>query len=225
MQIQKNHFSLLSLITLAFLASPFVQAAYADEDSDVSYEEIVKDLSKEQRNATNSSRTSASNYSRDSLDDVMIHGGVGITQMFGTVDHAAGTTHLSQRGIQASLGIDLFSEHLLAEGTARNFSPQDYRGTSISLKEFDLKVIYHNTFAPKIGFKLGAGLAARYLHIASNMGTSDYTTPSSVITGGFEFLPARSLTVGADISQRSALIGETADRNSYDMTVRVDANF
>jgi hypothetical protein len=63
------------------------------------------------------------------------------------------------------------------------------------------------------------------MHISRNGLRNDYTTPSSVLTAGVELLAAKSLTLGADISNRSALVGETIDRNSYDMTLRIDANF
>lgn len=218
-------------LTLTLFASPLVQAAASvnDEEEEMSYEDIVKDLSREQRRAAaaeSSSRAAVRQGGpQSSLDDVMIHGGVGFTQMFGTVNYNGDRTHISQRGIQATLGIDLFSENWLAEGSARNFSSYDYGNTNIALKEFDLKIVYHNRFAPKLGMRFGGGLAARYLEVANTSGVHNYTTPASVFTGGVELHAARSLTFAAELSARTAMISETIDKNSYDMTIRVDANF
>ncbi len=237
MKTSKITFLAFAALTLTLFSGPLVQAtgtvSGAVDDDEIAYEEIVKDLSKdvskEQRRAAaadNTSRASARKSGpQTSLDDVMIHGGVGFTQMFGTVNHGGHRTHISQRGIQATLGIDLFSENWLAEGSARNFSSYDYGNTNVALKEFDLKVVYHNKFAPKLGFKFGGGMAARYLQISNSGGSNDYTTPASVFTGGVELLAARNLTLAGEVSARTALISETVDKKSYDMTLRIDANF
>jgi hypothetical protein len=228
MNTSKSYLALV-ILTLTFFASPLVQAAVAvsDDEEEMGYEDIVKDLSKEQRRAVDSSTRAAVRKSgpQTSIDDVMIHGGVGFTQMFGTVKYGGDRAHLSQRGIQATLGIDLFSENWLAEGSARNFSSYDYGKTNVALKEFDLKIVYHNKFAPKLGLRLGGGLAARYMQISNQTSTNDYTTPASVFTGGVELLAAQNLTFAAEMSARTALISETLDKNSYDMTFRIDANF
>lgn len=231
MKTSKNQFLAVISLTLTLFASPLVQASASVDEEEIGYEDIVKDLSKDvskeqRRAADNSSRASTRQAGpQHSLDDVMIHGGVGFTHMFGTLNQSGNRTHLSQRGIQATLGIDLFSDYWLAEGSARNFSSHDYGNTNVALKEFDLKIVYHNKFAPKLGLKLGGGLAARYMQVSNQLGTFDYTTPASVFTGGIELLAARNLTLAAEASARTALISETLDKNSYDMTVRIDANF
>ncbi len=244
MKTSKNAFLAFVSFTLTLLplllCGPLVQAAglasgsvSEANDDEIAYEEIVKDLSsdvsKEQRRAAaveNSSRASARRSGpQQSLDDVMIHGGVGFTQMFSTVNYGGDRTHVAQRGIQATLGIDLFSDNWLAEGSARNFSSYDYGSTNVALKEFDLKVVYHSKFAPKLGMKFGGGIAARYLEVANSSGSNTFTTPASVFTGGIELLAARNLTLSGEVSARTALISETVDKNSYDMTVRIDANF
>lgn len=235
--MKTSKITFLAFVSIAFtlICSPLVQAAGSVsgsiDDEEIGYEDIVKDLSKdvskEQRRTaeTTSRATARRNGPQTSLDDVMIHGGVGFTQMFQTVSYDGNRTQISQRGIQATLGIDLFSDNWLAEGSARNFSSSDYGKTSVALKEFDLKVVYHNKFAPKLGLKLGGGVAARYMQISNQNGSNGYTTPASVFTGGIELLAARNLTLAGELSARTALISETVDKNSYDMTLRIDANF
>lgn len=236
MKTSKNSFFVIASFILSLFTSPLVQAAAGSasgsiDDEEIGYEDIVKDLSKdvsrEQRKAAdNSSRaTVRPKGTQHSLDDVMIHGGVGFTHMFGSVNFNGDRTQISQKGIQATLGIDLFSDFWLAEGSARNFSSHDYGNTNIALKEFDLKIVYHNKFAPKLGLRLGGGLAARYMQIVNQTGSFDYTTPASVFTGGVEMHASRNLTLAAEMSARTALISETLDKNSYDVTLRIDANF
>jgi hypothetical protein len=209
-----------AVAVLLIAASPRA-FAYANSDDDdgnyVGYDDILKDLG--------GNGTSKTSWNDDAFADVMIHGGVGMASTFGQVRTSHETIHMNQQGVQAALGIDLFSQNWFAEATVRTFSNTSYGASTISLKEFDLKVYYKERLAPHVGFRMGAGLAARYMNVFSRGEQQMFTTPASVLAAGLDYYFSKTISVGAEMGARSALIGETGDKNSIDGTVRVDAHF
>ncbi len=211
-------FSCLALITFLGLHA----GASTDDSSVMGYDQILKDLSGSEAGTT---RGSASR-GEDPFANVMIHGGVGMVSTFGQVKLLKETIQTNQRGVQAALGIDLFSPNWVAEGTARSFSEESYGNSSVSLREFDLKLYYKNRITEHVGFRLGGGLAARYMTVESQTsGRHNFTTPASIAAGGLELFLAPSVSIGAEMAARSPLINETGDRASMDATVRMDAHF
>jgi hypothetical protein len=212
---------LMALMITTFMVAP----AFADEDGDVmDYDSIVDQLHKE----SNSTRAKTSTLTNaDPFADVWMHGGVGLSTILQTVQFDDGQTHfINQRGVQAALGIDLFSPYWMAEGTARNFGETEDSSVRTSVQEFELKVYNKNRLSGRLGYRFGVGLSARYLTIKrTGHETIEYTTPSGVATAGIDFFMSPRFSVGADFNGRSALIGETVDKNSIDGTVRVDAHF
>lgn len=202
--------------------------AVTDEDY-MSYEKIVDDL--QSRTKKQPVSQTASHYSsvRDPFENVWIHAGVGITQTTQNIDLPNGASvHLAGRGVQAALGIDILGPNLSAEGSVRNFgeSEDSPRGisTKTSLKEFDLKVLF-KTREGRMGVRAGGGLSARYMTVRTGIETFDITTPASVLQIGGDLYLSQSVSVGLDLSVRTAMISETFDRASYDGTLRVDTHF
>lgn len=212
------------------VSSPSVPTNYdsGSESDNMGYDAIVNSLSKEQasRNATSRAREPVK-YEESSLDSVWMHGGVGFANYIQSVRFNDGTTaQLNQKGIQAALGIDLFSPNWMAEGTARSFAEDGDAKVRSAVHEFELKVLYKDRLSPRLGFRAGAGLTGRYLSI-KRLGLPDeeYTTPTSVATLGGDVFMNDRFSVGADMNARNSLIGETIDHNSFDLTLRVDAHF
>ncbi len=221
----------LSLFLLLGLSPWSSTPASADDDSlevdMMDYDAIVRELN----TATSPGARSRARVSPDTSDDplatVLFHGGVGFASTLERIRHAGQRIDMHQQGIQAAFGIDLFSDHWLAEGTARSFGGADYGKYNISLKEFDLKLYYRDRIGPKLGLRLGAGLSARYLRVIDSPRQAGfvYTTPSSVAVIGMEFFVVPGLSIGAELSSRNALIAETSDRNAADATLRLDTHF
>jgi hypothetical protein len=217
-----------SRLMFALLALTFVVSTTAlaqEQDSHDDYDTILNQLSKE--NARSSSRLSLSNQGPSPFDDVWIHAGIGLAGLVQELQFADGKIHsMSNRGIQAALGIDLFSEHWLAEGTARSFGENEEGPVRASVQEFELRVIFKDRLAPKANFKFGAGLSGRYLTV-KRFGEApiEYSTPMSIATTGLEMYLADRFSVGIDFNGRFAMIGETIDKNSFDATLRMDTHF
>lgn len=133
------------------------------------------------------------------------------------------------KGVEINLGIDLFSKYWLAEGSLRSFGEEEFSHSNASLKEFDLKLTYHNQLFPYIKVRTGGGIAARYLTYtdldASPATKVEYTTPSSLIYAGIQAELSRMMSLGLELSYRNTMIEETVDKSALDASVRIDAHF
>ncbi len=215
-----------ALLVLACQAHGMTDDEQMETDM-MDYDDIVRELNTVTSPESRNRARAASSTAYDPLATVLFHGGVGFTSTVERIRHVGQRIDMHQQGIQAAFGIDLFSEHWMAEGTARSFGGADYGRYNVSLKEFDLKLYYRDRIGPNLGLRFGAGLSARYLRVIDGPGQAGfvYTTPASVAAIGMEFFVIPGLSVGAEISARTALIAETSDRNSADATLRLDTHF
>ena len=213
------------LATLTFIS---ISANAALEEGDfINYDQIVRDLSRDENPAPVTRTRWFANDQSDPLDSSTIHLGLGVCNIFGTVvlpdQHR---TYLNNRGVQVALGIDLMSENWMAEGTVRSIGDNEYANNGLSLKEFDLKFYFKSRLASGLSAKIGTGLSARYLRLQRNpYGEQVYTTPSALATAGFDVYASPHLSFGAEGSYRSTMVADTIDRDSYDITVRADTHF
>jgi hypothetical protein len=223
---------LLSTLLLGAWAAPTLAASsYEDEDEVFGYDAIVNELNREVDHPARL-RAKAVHAANDPLENVMFHFGVGGTTMMESLNFADGSQmFVGLKGMQFTAGIDLFSPYWMAEGSLRNFGQGADQPTHVSVQEFELKMVFHERFYKQFAFHVGGGLSARYLSIenqstnSQNKGqtnSSDYTTPTSVASGGFSYFFTDRFSVGFEAAARTALISETLDRNSYDATLRLD---
>ena len=221
-----RQFTALVLVSLTIVLAPSLSRASSDDEtSDLGYDAIVDQLNKENASTVRAHQPAAA---ANSIDSVMLHGGLGFANFVQGLTFEDGTaTTLNQRGIQFALGIDLFSPNWMSEGTFRTFA-EDGDGTiRSSVHEFELKLLYKDRVAAtRFGYHAGVGLTGRYLTIERiNLPEESYTTPMSVATLGGDLFVSDRVSLGADLNARNSLIGETIDHNSYDLTLRVDAHF
>jgi Outer membrane protein beta-barrel domain len=216
-----------SCLCLVFLSA--TAHAQDDEDEVVGYDVIVENLNRQV--TASDAATSKANQQKppaeDPFETVWMHAGAGFVQNVQAISLPDGNTaYLSQKGVQASVGIDLFSPNWAAEGTVRSFNDNDDKQTQVTLKEFELKAYYKDRIARSLGLRVGGGISGRYMTISRpGLSTLDYTTPSSVGTVGLDLFLTDRFSIGAEISGRSAMITETLDRGSLDGSVRLDAHF
>lgn len=214
---------LISSLIVFFISQATLAATYDYEESEgLDYDSLVRKLSQNEKNSTDP------DY--DPFANVKIHAGVGFANSVYTVNHTNGDkTYAAGRGVQVALGIDLFSRNWLAEGTFRNYGESRFENATISLKEFDLKLLYQSRFSQLWSLRFGAGLAARYMDISytgkSTKYAKSYDTPASVLQTGLFTHLSQAITIGADASVRNAMIEESPDRSSYDLTLRLDGHF
>ncbi|MFK8139276.1 MAG: hypothetical protein AB8E15_13030 [Bdellovibrionales bacterium] len=213
----KNFLILLFAISLY---NPPASAQYEEEDL-VDYESIVRQLS--QSNRTRTPRA-AFNY----LDDIRFHLGVGIVNSMSTIGTDSGELKAGVNGVQTNFGIDLFSYEWRAEGGITNF--ENYKdtdtGTSYKMQEFDLKLVYSSQLSKIWGYKIGGGLAGRYMRVTKDdLSSQEFTTPSTNLHTGIVTRFSKSVALSTDLVYRRALISETPDKSAIDFTIRVDGTF
>jgi hypothetical protein len=202
-------------------------SADGDGSGDQSYDAIVGDLTRQVDRPAPSLRARGPAIQSDSFDSVVFHGGVGLAGLAESLTLPDGKQiYVGQRGIQISFGIDLFSPNWLAEGTYRSFAQAENSQVQVGLQEFEMKFLYKDRIAPQIGIRVGGGLSARYMTVIEPAANAVvYTTPSGVGTLGLDCFLNDKLSVGVDVSGRSAMISDTPDKSSVDATMRVDAHF
>jgi hypothetical protein len=202
------------LILWILLLSPLAAIASTDEE-EVGYDTLVKELT-----------TQYDDDDRDLLSNVQIHLGAAATSSMFVVQPKIGSTiYASQRAVQASVAIDLFSSHWIAEGAFQNYIDRQYDSYQVRLKGFDLKVIYRNRMDGTLGYHIGGGLAARYLTLQNADGEEAYTTPFSAVVGGLDTYLTRSFSLGLEVAARNTLTYETPDQSALDLTLRFDGHF
>ncbi|MEO0335015.1 MAG: hypothetical protein AAF202_01380, partial [Pseudomonadota bacterium] len=166
-----------------------------------------------------------------SLENVKLHSSVALATSFITIrPEEAGYISGFLRGVEFNFGIDLLSEDWLAEVSVRSYQPDDINSdTQISMREFDLKVTYESRLSRSIKGRFSGGLAARYLRFISRnqeeVLRDRYTTPASIFSAGLAFSLTKVLSLGADLSYRTALIDDSVDRSSLDAALRIGAEF
>jgi hypothetical protein len=164
----------------------------------------------------------------DPLSSVKIYAGLGISTghlnlHFENGESADGFL----TGIEGNLGIDILNPSWLAEGSFRAFDPGRIGSDgNASLREFDLKILYVEQLNRRVNFKVGGGIAARYLHIRSpSASVQEYSTPSSILLLRLGFRASQIFQVALDGSMRNSIIDETIDRSGFNLGLRLDAEF
>lgn len=202
-------------------SSTNTSSSSSDDGESIGYDSIVNDLNREADRPALRARQAANRST--GMESILFHGGVGVAALMEMVTFEDGSqAYLSQKGIQASFGIDLFSSNWLAEGTARTFNEAEDNAKRPALQEFELKVIYRDRLSRQVGIRVGGGLSARYLSVKRPDDTYIYTTPTSVATMGLDIFMNDTVSFGFDLSGRSAMVADTPDKNSIDTTLRLD---
>lgn len=210
----------LALISAVLFSNlTFVQAARAASDyEEVSYDDLLTELSAKRRTLTNTQTSS--------FDTVRIHAGVGYANSFTNISAQKQNFNRHATGIQVSLGMDLFSPNWYAEGVLRNFGVTTIGDEELDLRELDLKLGYTNKLENIWSFTLSTGLANRFLRFSDATKNIDVnsTTPSVIVSTGFFAQVHKNISFGAEVSGHSAVISRTADKSSFDFAFRINTS-
>ncbi|MGE0632841.1 MAG: hypothetical protein AB7O96_10550 [Pseudobdellovibrionaceae bacterium] len=203
-------FSLVTSLNVPTLA----QAADSDYE-EISYENLLNQLSiKKPKTPT-----------RSVIDDTKIHAGIGY--IGSTVGLRIGNHEFYrfQDGLQLNLGMDLFSPHWGAELAFRNFGQNKSRKDTLALREFDLKIYKQGENSAGVGYRIGGGLASRYLKFESEEGTIRESTPSSILFAALTTQVTEQVNFVLEGSYRASLVGETIDKRGADFGLLFDTEF
>ncbi len=201
------------LLVVLILIPVFCFAAEDEEN----YESIVSRLS-----AKTELKTESPGYS---MDNTMFHMGVGFGHSAFSLASDQINTSIDQNGFSLMLGMDLMSPQWNAEIGYTNYYRAKHANFSTEIQEFDLRVLYKGSFSQLIGFRIGTGLAARYLHLEKRGGYSDnFTTPASVIFGGLEAKIAPRLSLIAEVGAKNSIVSDSPENRAIDFLLRIDGH-
>ncbi|MCB0356972.1 MAG: outer membrane beta-barrel protein [Bdellovibrionales bacterium] len=208
-------------LTIILLLSNF---SWAQEEQFESYDSIVDQLS-----TTRSQKFI--NYNQDPFANVLIHAGVGMAMSM-TNFKLSNKSHTGLfQGVAINLGIDLFSDRWMAEGSYVNLGKAKVDKENVKdiaeLNEFDMSLVYRPQLNQFLRFRSSAGLAARYLTYFDNQANKvlKYNTPAWAFALGLEAKISKSFSFTSEIAYRSSMIAETIDDNAFGAGLRLDAHF
>jgi len=215
----------LGLTACLVLFSSLSTYVWADEDgSFTNYEAIVNELK------ASAEEKPMPTHTEVNWQDVALHGGLAFATSFMDVSSPSGTAGAGLlKGVEVSLGMNLYSEKFRGEAAFTMYGQDGLQnGLKADLHEFEARALYLPSLNDKTTVRLGLGLAARYLDLqdtSHGSATYDATTPVSVLIVGFERKIAPSLTLGPDLSYRSALVSDSFDKTAWNASFRLNATF
>ena len=205
------------LITLSFLLSQSVLAQFE------SYDQIVSDLSN--FNSTKTSRKKIKKR-RSYNSYPKAHLGIGMGRSFYDSGNELSPSGVEEQGgLVINLGIDLLSREFGIEGSFANFGTSDNENGQQDLREFTLQGIFRPVLTSTWAVKLGLGLSSRFLDISSQGTQQSFRTPSGLFLFGVDRYLSDMVSVGADLSFKSAMISDTVDKSSANLSLRFDTHF
>lgn len=200
-----------SFVALA-LAMTFPTFVQAQEES--SYDNIVKELK--------SSLKEPLPQKKVDDDSMKINAGAALVGSYVTAN--AGSAMLS--GFDLHLGIELFSPEWLAETSVRSFSQgRIERGSTLSLDEYDLKLVHQSRLQKNLNLRIGGGMAAQYLKTNVGGNTSSDQTPSLLALVGVDKAFSPKVSLGPDVSYRMPLVSDSSEKGSFDASLRLNFYF
>lgn len=208
-----------SLFTIPLLLFSFSSTTLADYEN---YDEIVDKLSKASEDEVRENpayRTEIRTFSR-------AHLGLGLVQTLYDADTANFNSPMqNQGGLIVNLGVDVFNQYWGLEGSYANYGSSNSDNTTLKLREFTVKGLYKPSINKTWSVRLGLGVSSRFLDVTNNGRGQSAKTPSGVFLIGVESYISSLISLGADFSLKSAMIGDTIDKNSADFIFRIDTHF
>ncbi len=218
----KKRVCLNVVVLFLALSLPFKGLAMNSEETSPDYEEVsYEDL----LNRISNKKSYLKKESSSPFDEVLIHFGLAYVTSFSATSIPSNSLSNQLSGLQLSLGINLFSPHWYSEATWRNFGVHSRFSQEISLRELDFRIGFQEDLSAKWKYRLGTGLATRFMHYSDNKSVNiDATTPALLINFGL-FTPISDfVSLGAEVSGRSPLVS-SSDRGSWDLSLQSLTSF
>lgn len=187
-----------------------------------SYDEIVDKLSYYNKSSTSTNQA----YRSEIRTFSRAHVGLGLSQTFFDADAVALDSSMqNQGGLLINVGVDVLNPSWGLEGSYSNFGSQNTNNSEIKLREFSIKGLYKPSINKTWTMRMGAGVSSRFLDISNPATNVSFKTPSALFLFGLDSYISQFVSVGADLSFKTAMISDTIDNNSVDLAFRVDTHF
>lgn len=210
----------LFLVGLGLLSA--LAHAQEDPDSFKQYNSIVSDL-----------KSSLGEQPQDlSLDNrPRLHAGVAIAGSYLSIVTPNGSRVSGLlKGFEGHIGMDLLSSDMTLEGSLRIYAAEDLSSRlTADMKEADIKLVYNMHMLNQNSLRIGGGFSTRFLSLKGFAYGSDTTvndtSPSLMLLIGYQKRLSPNLSVGPDLSYRTALSTDSVAKTTVDGTLRMNATF
>ncbi|MCC6278566.1 MAG: hypothetical protein IT289_11690 [Oligoflexia bacterium] len=179
-----------------------------------------------------SKKKSSSDDDLSIFDDVRLHAGVAYLTSFQEIPLGPGVRERGGiNGFDLNFGIDLFSQHWIAEGHVMNFPETSLGDSRVSSNGFGLRILYDTAVAEGLTVHGGVGVASRAFNIKSTSKTPlnrrfdrTFQTGSTVLVGGIDYWPTGQLSFGLEISNHLPMASDQ-DPNSLELAIKLNGHF
>jgi len=210
------------LCCLALLLS-LPRMATAETYVEETYDDLVQRLNQQRGRVQ---QQTVNQLEPNPLDDITLHAGAGLVASTFNLSQNGLSRQFAMNGFQLTAGVDLFTKSMVAEGALRNFGEQSAGSQNYSFRELDLKTFYRQpSQGNEIGYRIGAGLATRYLTFHDGILNIEETNPAMIGFVAIESTFQQKFGVVLELGYRSVLVSHVADQNSADLTLRFDGFF
>ena len=188
----------------------------SNDYQEVTYDDLVNELSAKKKALVKKEKSP--------FDDVGLHAGVGYANSLTNLSTHGESLTRDAAGVEVSVGMDLFSPNWYAEGLFRNYGVNTSGNESMTLREFDLEIGYTDKLEGIWSYDLSTGLANRFLSYSDSSKniSVDEVSPNFIVSTGLRAQLIKNLSLGANVSAATAMIGSTADKNSFDFAFRLN---
>ena len=209
------------------LYASFVYAVPNSQEEDFSdgigYEQMVKNISQGENNFSEGQL-------HHPFDQVKFQVGAAFNQtVFGFTNQAGVFQQISQGGAGINLGVDLMSPRWMAEVHFINYGQQTYGTSQVALREFGLRLTFHDVLSKRWGYFVSSGLIARYLTERGQMNgvgfEREINAPSLLFSAGPRFYFSPTWSIATELAARSPLQDQTNTSLAADFGIRVDGYF
>lgn len=198
----------------ALPASPDATSAAQGPTEEVTYDDLVNELSARRHKARKPTEASP-------FDQVQVHAGLGLVNSFSQFSLAGHDVSRTESGMQLAVGVDLFSPQWQAEIAWRNFGLTTNGSEEHSLRELDFKFAYRDALDKTWDYRAQGGLAQRTLRLtdaSKGLDVND-TTPALLASIGAIARVTPQASFAADAGARAPVVGRTSDKGSLDLSL------
>ncbi|MDZ4676166.1 MAG: hypothetical protein SGI74_01545 [Oligoflexia bacterium] len=167
------------------------------------------------------------------FDEVRIHAGVAFVNSFQDFAIAPGVRERGGiKGFDLNFGVDLFSDHWLAEGHIINFPESGISDTRISSNGFELRLIYDTAIYEGLTVHGGVGVASRTYSIKTSQrpdksvlrNDRSFSSGATVLAAGMDYWLNGLFSTGIELGNHIPMASGD-DPSSMDLTIKVNGHF
>ena len=167
------------------------------------------------------------------FDDVRLHGDISFLNSYQDIQIAQGIRERGGlKGFALGFGVDLFSQHWIAEGVLVNFPESQLGDARVSSNGFELRLLYDAAIYEGVTLHGGVGVASRNYNVKTanrpdnsvKAGENSFASGATVLVGGIQYWPNAQISAGLELSNHMPL-ATGDDPSSVDLAIKLGGHF